>query len=94
MHSCKRCGYESRRKYDVITHLQKKNRCSPIHDDTDRETLLRELRNQPHGNSYERQRNKQLQSQEEDDLIKAMRAELDNLKQLVYDLTAMKCVNK
>jgi len=45
-YSCKRCGYETDRKSNIIHHLEKQKVCSPSLNDLSRDVLIAEL-NQP-----------------------------------------------
>lgn len=42
MHECKRCGYSTPFKYNLTTHLQRKNWCSPDLEDINPSVLLAE----------------------------------------------------
>lgn len=43
MFSCKRCGYSTKFKYNLKTHLQRKHVCKPILEDITIEILLNEI---------------------------------------------------
>lgn len=40
---CKRCGYSTNHKCDLVKHLKKKYTCDPILDTMNREDLLHEV---------------------------------------------------
>jgi hypothetical protein len=44
-YTCKRCGYFSKKKYDMSIHLKRKKSCEPILEDISCETLLDEIIN-------------------------------------------------
>lgn len=48
MFSCKRCGYATPAKDNLIRHLNRKEVCPAIHSSTDSDTLLRELEDTRH----------------------------------------------
>jgi hypothetical protein len=43
LHKCDRCGYETDRKGNLITHLQKKNICLPLLNNIERSILIEKL---------------------------------------------------
>jgi hypothetical protein len=45
MHTCKRCGYESDRLFNLMKHLQKKNTCKPILENIAIEKLIEDINN-------------------------------------------------